>query len=103
MLPGFSPDDGQMIRAAMELGRSRTGATNRGKGLMDLVKLIDTVGAGEMTIHSRQGSYAYSAGKDAHSNHEGFVEGTLIEWRLPIDKALERLPQELADEISAEY
>jgi hypothetical protein len=99
LLPGIQPDDGQMIRAAMELGRSRTDASNRGKGLMDLAKLIDTAGAGSMQIHSRNGSYTYSPGRESHANHIGFVEGTLIEWQLPIDKALECLPQELANEL----
>lgn len=100
LLPGINPDDGQMIRAAMELGRTRTEASNRGLGLMDLAMLIDTVGAGSMQIHSRNGSYSYSPGKESHSNHDGFVEGTLIEWQLPIDKALQNLTQELTDELN---
>lgn len=99
LLPGIQPDDGQMIRAAMELGRTRTEATNRGKGLMDLAKLIETVGAGSMQIFSRCGSFTYKPNNEEHMNHEGFVEGTLIEWQLPIDKALENLPQELANEL----
>jgi hypothetical protein len=100
LLPGINPDDGQMIRAAMELGRTRTDASNRGLGLMDLTKLIDAAGAGSMQIHSRNGSYSYTSGKETHSNHEGFVEGTLIEWQLPIDKALQNLTPELTDELN---
>lgn len=102
LLPGMTPDDGQMIRAAMELGRTRTESTNRGLGLMDLTKLIDAAGAGAMHIHSRNGSYSYTPTKQVHSNSGGFVEGTLIEWQLPIDKALQNLPQELIDELSNE-
>ncbi|MDP3655169.1 MAG: hypothetical protein Q8R67_26215 [Rhodoferax sp.] len=102
LLPGIAPDDGQMIRAAMELGRTRTESTNRGLGLMDLTKLIDAAGSGAMHIHSRNGSYSYTPNKQVHSNHSGFVEGTLIEWQLPIDKALQNLPQELVDELSNE-
>lgn len=100
LLPGVDPDDGQMIRAAMQLGRSSTNASNRGKGLMDLAKLIDAAGSGLMHIYSRHGAYTYSPAKESHSNHTGFVEGTLIEWQLPIDKALENLPQELLDELA---
>lgn len=100
LLPGVDPDDGQMIHAAMGLGRTRTEQTNRGKGLMDLVKLIDTVGAGAVHIHSLHGAYAYAPRVENHRNHEGFVEGTLIEWQLPLDKALENLPQELANELA---
>lgn len=102
LLPGIQPDDGQMITAAMELGRTRTAASNRGLGLMDLTKLIDGAGSGSMQIYSRHGSYTYTSDKEYHSNHVGFVEGTLIEWQLPIDKALEKLTQELADELTVQ-
>jgi len=98
LLPGIQPDDGQMIRAAMELGRSRTNQENRGKGLMDLARLINDVDAGEMKIHSRQGVFTYRPNSDAHENRSGFVEGTLIEWQLPLHKALELLPEELKNE-----
>lgn len=102
LLPGFEPDDGQMIKAAMELGRTRTEASNRGLGLMDLAKLIEAVGAGSMHIHSRRGSYVYKPDKEEHMNHEGFVEGTLIEWQLPLDIALENLPKEIKDELDTQ-
>lgn len=102
LLPGMTPDDGQMIRAAMELGRTRTESSNRGLGLMDLTKLIDAAGSGAMQIHSRYGSYSYTPTKQVHTNHNGFVEGTLIEWQLPIDKALQSLPQEILDELNNE-
>jgi hypothetical protein len=101
LLPGFEPDDGQMIRAAMELGRTRTYETNRGLGLMDLAKLIMFAGAGSLHIHSRRGSYTHTPDKVEHDNHDGFVEGTLIEWQLPINKALENLPKEIENELVA--
>ena len=102
LLPGIHPDDGEMIRAAMELGRTRTDASNRGLGLMDLTKLIDSAGSGSMQIYSRNGSYTYTSNREHHSNHDGFVEGTLIEWQLPIDRALENLTKELVDELTAQ-
>lgn len=97
-LPGIIPNDGQMIAAAMVLGRTRTDMDNRGKGLMDLAKLIDQVGAGKMQIFSRQGRYSYSSGVGSHSSGRGRLEGTLIEWRLPLDMALDALPEELQNE-----
>ena len=100
LLPGIQPDDGQMIRAAMELGRTSTNESNRGKGLLDLAKLIDTAGAGSMQIYSRNGTYKYASNLENHSNHDAFVEGTLIEWQLPINIALENLPKELTDELA---
>lgn len=102
LLPGVNPDDGQMIRAAMQLGRSSTEESNRGKGLMDLARLIDATKSGAMTIHSRRGSYTYSPDTDGYKNTDGFVEGTLIEWQLPLSIALPSLPKEILDEIECE-
>lgn len=100
ILPGIQPDDAQMIKAAMELGRTSTNETNRGKGLLDLAKLIDIAGIGEMHIYSRNGTYKYVPGSESHANQDGFVEGTLIEWQLPINIALENLPKEITDELT---
>ena len=95
LLPGFLPDDGQMIEAAMMLGRTRTELDHRGKGLMDLAKLIDILGAGAMRIFSRHGTYTYTSAEQRQTNSAGYIEGTLIEWRLPIDKVLGALPEGL--------
>ena len=89
LLSVIQPDDGQMIKAAIELGRTRTKEDNRGKGLLDLLKLIDQVGHGSIRILSRHGCYQYEAGKEADTvNDSFFVEGTLIKWELPLDKAV---------------
>lgn len=97
LLPTFEPDDAQMIAAAMVLGRTRTDMDNRGKGLLDLARLIDLAGEGKMHIYSRHGTYTYTPTASTQTNSPGFLEGTLIEWRLPLAKALETLP-ETADE-----
>lgn len=86
----------------MQLGRSSTEESNRGKGLMDLARLIDATKSGAMTIHSRRGSYTYSPDTDGYKNTDGFVEGTLIEWQLPLSIALPSLPKEILDEIECE-
>ena len=98
LLPGMLPDDAQMIEAAMRLGRTRTDLDYRGKGLLDLAKLIDVLGAGEMNIYSRQGKYSYTPLKQTRTNTPHFIEGTLIEWRLPIDKTLSELPKDLYEQ-----
>ncbi len=102
VLPFLNPDDGQMIEAAMALGRTRTELDNRGKGLLDLARLIDQVQQGEMRIFSRHGCFAYTPRGSRATNHDGFVEGTLIEWQLSLTKALEALPQELYEEAENE-
>lgn len=76
--------------------------SHRGKGLLDLAKLIDQVGDGEMRIHSRNGSLVYTPRGSTTQNHGGFVEGTLIEWRLPLKKAVEALPEEFYEATEAQ-
>ncbi|ARU06118.1 hypothetical protein CCO03_16860 [Comamonas serinivorans] len=90
LLPGMEPDDAQMIKAAVELGRSRTNQSHRGKGLLDIHRLITTVGVGALTIFSRYGQYRYEPlkGGEAIRNDGAFIEGTLIKWELPLDKVV---------------
>ena len=85
ILPGFPVDDGDMIKAAMALGRTRTGKSTRGKGLNDLKKFIDLAGEGELRIYSKKGAYIYTAGGcEQVENHRLSIGGTLIKWRVPI-------------------
>jgi hypothetical protein len=84
-LPGIKPDDGQMIRAGMMLGRSRTRQEHRGRGLNDLRSFIDIAGAGELYILSRKGRYRYRAGQDEEVfNSRISIGGTLIRWSVPL-------------------
>ena len=85
LLPGFEPDDAQMIKAAVELGRTRTGQDNRGKGLLDIHQIITKIGSGALTIFSRQGRYRYEPAKESILNDGNFIEGTLIKWELPLN------------------
>jgi hypothetical protein len=99
LLPGFDPDDGQMIKAAVELGRTRTGEDNRGKGLLDLLKLIDTVGGGALQIFSRRGVYKYTHSSETFSNDDDAIEGTLIKWEMPLNLALTTLKEVQLDDL----
>jgi hypothetical protein len=99
-LLGFvSPTDSEMIRAAMEVGRSRMGQDNRGKGLNDLKKLIQACGTGRMRILSNRGEYVYS--ESAHDGaserlitHEDSINGTFIEWTVPLNAILPFLEEQ---------
>ena len=87
LLPGIKPNDGEMIKAGMEIGRSQTMQSHRGKGLNDLRRIIDVAGEGELHIYSRKGCYRYSPGKmDETRNLDRTVGGTLIIWTLPLNK-----------------
>lgn len=87
LLPGIRPNDGQMIEAAMTIGRSRTREEHRGRGLNDLRSLIDQAGSGELYIFSRKGRYRYRAGGDEEAfNSNISINGTLIKWSVPLDR-----------------
>lgn len=87
LLPGIKPNDGEMIKAGMEIGRTQTMRINRGKGLNDLRRIIDESGEGELHIFSRRGCYRYSPGKvDEVRNFDMSVGGTLIKWTIPLSK-----------------
>jgi len=85
LLPGINPSDGQMIQAAMAIGRSQTGETNRGKGLNDLRRLVELHPTGELRIYSRAGLYVYRGdGRETVTNGSDKIGGTLIKWSLPL-------------------
>lgn len=85
LLPGINPNDGQMIQAAMQLGRSSARQTNRGKGLNDLRSFVDNAGAGELHIFSGHGHYIYKPGHgELVHNYGTGIAGTLIKWTVPM-------------------
>lgn len=87
-----SPTDGNIIRAAMEVGRSRTLQTNRGKGLNDLKEIIDKCQAGALRILSKKGEYQYKIAKgkieETAVSHDESLHGTLVEWSIPLQAIL---------------
>ncbi|MCC7080422.1 MAG: hypothetical protein IT530_07110 [Burkholderiales bacterium] len=85
LLPGVNPNDGEMIKAGMAIGRTQTGERYRGRGLNDLRSLIDQAGAGELLIFSRKGKYSYSPGRAEQVENYGIsMGGTLIKWSVPL-------------------
>ncbi|WP_141507375.1 hypothetical protein [Rhizobium sp. H4] len=80
--------DGVHIEAAAKFGNSQTGQSHRGKGLPDMLHVIDQCQDGRLVILSRGGRYVYNAGgRSSRSSYHRSVGGTLIEWnvRLPDD------------------
>lgn len=84
--------DGNIIRAAMEVGRSRTLQTNRGKGLNDLKEIIDKCQAGSLRILSKKGEYCYKIAKgrveEVATSKDDSLNGTLVEWSIPLQAIL---------------
>ncbi|ODP33332.1 hypothetical protein A9762_19445 [Pandoraea sp. ISTKB] len=76
-----------MIKAAIEIGRTRTDLPYRGRGLQQLKDVIDVAGSGHLTIHSNKGCYQYDPSKrsiEIINDYRDSVLGTLILWNVPI-------------------
>lgn len=81
------PNDGDLIRAAMRVRRSQTLEAHRGHGLNDFRAFIDQCGGGSLRIVSRRGLYSYTS--DGTEESHGLrisLGGTLIEWKVPLEK-----------------
>ncbi|HXC02244.1 MAG TPA: hypothetical protein VNU49_06295 [Opitutaceae bacterium] len=79
-------NDGEKIKAAMELGRSKTGALERGKGLQNFLEIIKTYPGSRLRIFSNHGLLTVSnSASDGLVMKSSLVEtpflGTLIEWQ----------------------
>lgn len=83
----LASDDADMIKAAMEMGRSATGEAHRGKGLQDLLEFIKSYEGGFLSIFSGNGSYTYMHGekKKAETRRLKYrMPGTLIIWSVDL-------------------
>ena len=76
--------DAAMIAAAMELGRTRTGLQNQGRGLADMQKFVESSESGILRILSRGGKYTYQDDEKATSSLPSPIGGTLIEWTVTL-------------------
>lgn len=85
--------DSDLIRAALEIGKSRTGEIHRGKGLRDVVEVVDAAQSGTLQIYSNHGRYThrYVDGRKIEEtvDYGNSILGTLISWEVPIDQARE--------------
>ena len=76
--------DSTMLKAAVEYSRTRTGETDRGKGLSDLLTFIRQRGQGYLSILSLRGLYKFTInGGGENIKTESFsnpINGTLIIW-----------------------
>ncbi len=76
------PTDGELIMAATEIFRTRTGRPGRGRGFRDMKQFVDNVTEGELRVYSNRGQYAYmGADNEVCSDAELPIGGTVIQWR----------------------
>lgn len=85
---GIAFSDSDLIEAAVELGRSRTRESHRGKGLRDILDVIANAGEGTLQVSSNRGRYTYRLENGETSiktqEYKRSVLGTLIQWQVPV-------------------
>jgi hypothetical protein len=90
---GLSHSDADLVQAAIEVGRSRTGLANRGKGFGDIIDVIDKASEGGIHVFSNAGYYSYALRSGSASrvvrNLKGTILGTLISWSVPVRQGFE--------------
>ncbi len=84
--------DVKYIAAALELGRTRTGATNRGKGLHEMLQLVKDAGVGLLRIMSNRGIYSYDARTSSEliTDADDSMLGTLVQWSFKVTDLAKR-------------
>jgi len=83
---GLSHGDANLIEGAVEVGKTRTGLSERGKGLNQMLDVVRKAGGGHMRILSGSGDLSLDGhGTIAKRTHSSHIGGTLIEWSIPYD------------------
>lgn len=88
-------DDAMKIKAAIEIGRTRTKLGHRGKGLKQMVDFLEKIGhnSAKVSIYSGKGVYhrAPKNGKPCEftfplsiQDRKATIAGTLIHWSVPL-------------------
>ncbi|WP_368934853.1 hypothetical protein [Alcaligenes faecalis] len=74
--------DAKYIKAALELGATRTGKGNRGKGLDEMLDLVKSAYSGSLRIFSDRGMYTYNGTTRTEKilDYDQSIMGTLIQW-----------------------
>lgn len=81
--------DSRKVKAAMEIGRTASGLSERGKGLQNLIEFAKAHTRGSLRVTSLRGSYEefYESMSDgqrppqiSRKDHRCSIGGTLIEW-----------------------
>lgn len=83
---GAIPNDSFMLRAALEVGRTRTGLSHRGLGFKTMTDVVTNTDNSYLRILSGKGEIVYNgSGTIETRNHDRHIGGTLIEWSMPAD------------------
>lgn len=84
--PDTIANDTMMLRAALEVGRTRTLESHRGLGMRRMADVVTGTENAYLRIISRRGEIVYDGdGSIETRTHSSSLGGTLIEWCLPAD------------------
>ncbi|WP_157314879.1 hypothetical protein [Chitinibacter sp. GC72] len=74
--------DAKHIKAAIMLGATRTGLSNRGKGLHDMKHVASLCENGRLDILSNKGVYRFSKkiNSEIILDHKSNIQGTIVQW-----------------------
>lgn len=82
--------DSVLLKAAVNMPRTRTGKEDRGKGLQDLLEFIKERKEGSLSIFSERGSYVcnFEGGKlkGKSKSYQRPLCGTLITWSVTLEE-----------------
>ncbi|MEX0729308.1 MAG: hypothetical protein WED00_12345 [Aquisalimonadaceae bacterium] len=98
--------DGDYIRAAMEITKTRTQLPHRGKGMTQLRDVLTEAQGGTLVVYSNKGAYTYQPAEEDGEHIEGFktpLGGTTIEWSLPLHLATSATVRGGQDERARNY
>lgn len=80
--------DEMLLKAAVEVSRTRTNEEDRGKGLADMLEFIKQRGEGYLSIISQHGLYKYTVrngdGNTKSVRFDNPTMGTLIIWKVQL-------------------
>ena len=86
MLGDLIPNDSLMLKAALEVGRTRTGLEYRGLGLKRMSDVVTGADKGSLRILSGKGEIVYYSDQTIVTrDHDSHIGGTLIEWSMSAD------------------
>lgn len=84
-IPGIQSNlDAKMICAAMQMDRTGTNLSGRGKGLADFKRVIDAVPGARLFIFSNRGLVRYQGGAQKRVSFDRSIKGTVVVWTIPI-------------------
>ena len=86
---GSMSEDASMIRAAMEIARTRTDQEERGKGLGDMRQVVDQLPGSKLYIFSNKGLLTYENGEFGLRQYANSIFGTMVVWIIPVEGAKE--------------